>query len=143
MSNNIFILLKVVVRLTVFLSSANQICLSTDISKCFIEPLGVRESTVYMFQGSNITFKCQVFSLKDFVCVCLSTILFIKLCSFFFFFFFLFFFFFFCFFFLTFCFCIVFCFVYFSSFLSINKVSLGVTKCPGLYYGTSAQLASV
>ena len=39
-----FILLKVVVRLIVFLSSANLICRSTDISKCFIEPLGVRDN---------------------------------------------------------------------------------------------------
>ena len=38
-SNYIFILLKVVVRLIVFLSSANLICRSTDISKCFIESL--------------------------------------------------------------------------------------------------------
>ena len=38
-------------------------------------------------------------------------------------------------------------FVYSRSFLSlffpINKVSLGITKCPGLRYGTSAQLASI
>ena len=49
--------------------------------------------------------------------------------------------------FLTCCFCIVSFFVYFSSFLilffPINKVGLGVTKCPDLHYGTSAQLASV
>ena len=39
-----FILLKMVVRLIVFLSSANLICRSTDISKCFIESLGVRDN---------------------------------------------------------------------------------------------------
>ena len=46
-----FILLKVVVRLIVLLSSANLICRSTDISKCFIESLGVRdnESRLYVF----------------------------------------------------------------------------------------------
>ena len=33
-----------VVRLIVFLSSANLICRSTDISKCFIESLGVRDN---------------------------------------------------------------------------------------------------
>ena len=38
------ILLKVVVRLIVFLSSAHLICRSTDISKCFIESLGVRDN---------------------------------------------------------------------------------------------------
>ena len=39
-----------VVRLIVFLSSANLICRSTDISKCFIESLGVWdiESRLYM-----------------------------------------------------------------------------------------------
>ena len=39
-----------VVRLIVFLSSANLICRSTDISKCFIESLGVRdnESRLYI-----------------------------------------------------------------------------------------------
>ena len=39
-----------VVRLIVFLSSANLICRSTDISKCFIEPLGIRdnESRLYL-----------------------------------------------------------------------------------------------
>ena len=44
------ILLKVVVRLIVSLSSANLICRSTDISKCFIESLGVRynESRLYV-----------------------------------------------------------------------------------------------
>ena len=36
------ILLKVVVRL-VFLSSANLLCRSTDISKCFMESLGFRD----------------------------------------------------------------------------------------------------
>ena len=40
-SNYIFILLKVVVRLIVFLSSTNLICRSMDISKYFIESLGV------------------------------------------------------------------------------------------------------
>ena len=39
-----FILLIVVVRLIVFLSSANRICRSTDISKCFIESLGFRDN---------------------------------------------------------------------------------------------------
>ena len=38
-----FILLKVVVRLIVFPSSANLICRSTDISKCFIQSLGLRD----------------------------------------------------------------------------------------------------
>ena len=49
-SNYIFILLKVVVRLIVFLISANLICRSTDISKCFMEFLGVRdnESRLYV-----------------------------------------------------------------------------------------------
>ena len=49
-SNYIFILLKVVVRLIVFLISANLICRSTDISKCFMESLGVRdnESRLYI-----------------------------------------------------------------------------------------------
>ena len=49
-SNYIVILLKVVVQLIVFLSSANLICQSTDISKCFIESLGFRdnESRLYM-----------------------------------------------------------------------------------------------
>ena len=52
-SNYIFILLKVVVQLIVFLSSANLICQSTDISKCFIESLGFRdnESTVLEHTG--------------------------------------------------------------------------------------------
>ena len=46
----IFILLKVVVRLIVFLSSANLIYRSTDISKCFIESLGFpdNESRLYI-----------------------------------------------------------------------------------------------
>ena len=35
------LVLKVVVRLNVFLSSANLICRSTDISKCFIESLRI------------------------------------------------------------------------------------------------------
>ena len=41
---------KVFVRLIVSLSSANLICRSTDISKCFIESLGVRdnESRLYV-----------------------------------------------------------------------------------------------
>ena len=49
-SKYIFILLKVVVRLIVLLSSANLICRSMDISKCFIESLGVRdnESRLYL-----------------------------------------------------------------------------------------------
>ena len=53
-SNYIFILLKVVIRLIVFLSSANLICRSTDISKYFIESLGVRdnESRLYIISGS-------------------------------------------------------------------------------------------
>ena len=39
-----------VVGFIVFLSSANLICRSTDISKCFIESLGVRdnESRLYL-----------------------------------------------------------------------------------------------
>ena len=44
-----FILLKVVVRLIVFLSSANLICRSTDISKCFIESLGVRDNECRLY----------------------------------------------------------------------------------------------
>ena len=49
-SNYIFILLKAVVQLIVFLSSTKMICQSTDISKCFIESLGVRdnESRLYL-----------------------------------------------------------------------------------------------
>ena len=39
-----FLLLMVVVRLIVFFSSANLICRSTDISKCFIESLGFRDN---------------------------------------------------------------------------------------------------
>ena len=46
-SNYIFILLKVVIRLTVFLSSANLICRSTDIPKSFIESLRDNESRLY------------------------------------------------------------------------------------------------
>ena len=55
-SNYILILLKVVVRLIVFLSSANLICGSTDISKCFIESLGVRdnESRLYKYELKKI-----------------------------------------------------------------------------------------
>ena len=51
-------MLKVVVRLTVFLSSANLICRSTDISKCFIESLGFRdnESRLYMRRRSRILY---------------------------------------------------------------------------------------
>ena len=45
------------------------------------------------------------------------------------------------------CFCIVSIFAYFCFFLSLffptNKVSLGVTKCPALHYGTNAQLARI
>ena len=43
-------LLKLVVRLIAFLSSANPICRSTDISKCLIESLGFRynESRLYL-----------------------------------------------------------------------------------------------
>ena len=41
-SNYILILLKAVVRLIVFLSSANLICRGTDTSKCFRESLGPR-----------------------------------------------------------------------------------------------------
>ena len=54
-SNLRFILLKVVVCLIVFLSSANLICRSTDISKCFIESLGFRdnESRLYIFLVAN------------------------------------------------------------------------------------------
>ena len=46
-----------VVRLTVFLSSANLICRSTDISKCFIESLGVRdnESRLYIEYEKMVT----------------------------------------------------------------------------------------
>ena len=44
-----FILLKMVVRLTVFLSSANLICRSTDISKCFIESLGFRDNECRLY----------------------------------------------------------------------------------------------
>ena len=131
-SNYIFNLLKVVVRLIVFLSSANLIFRSTDISKCFIESLGIRDngSRLYNF------FKCQAFSQgfrKLYVCLYQYNHTHQAVCTIFdmlflysLFFFFL---------------------VYSSSFLSlyfpINKVSLGVTKCPGLHYGTSAQLASV
>ena len=43
-SSYIFIVLKVVVRLIVFLSSANLIGRNTDISKCFIESLGFRDN---------------------------------------------------------------------------------------------------
>ena len=43
-SNYIFILLKVVVRLIIFLNSANLICRSTDISKCFRESFGYRDN---------------------------------------------------------------------------------------------------
>ena len=41
-----------VVRLIVFLSSANRICRSTDSSKCFIESHGIRvnESRLYFVQ---------------------------------------------------------------------------------------------
>ena len=39
----IFILLKLAVRLIFFLSSANLICRSTAISKCFIKSLGFRD----------------------------------------------------------------------------------------------------
>ena len=50
-----FILLKVVVRLIVFLMSANLICRSTDISKSFIESLGVRdnESRLYIYNQKH------------------------------------------------------------------------------------------
>ena len=53
-SNYISILLKLVVRLIVFLSSANLICRSTDILKCFIESIGIRdsESRLYMMSDS-------------------------------------------------------------------------------------------
>ena len=51
-----------VVRLIVFLSSANLICRSTDISKCFIESLGFRDnkSRLYMFWSKIVKkgFKC-------------------------------------------------------------------------------------
>ena len=70
-SNNIFILLKVVVRLIVFLSSANLICRSTDISKCFIESLGVRdnESRLYVFYVKIfIANKIYLFTIK-YLCV--------------------------------------------------------------------------
>ena len=63
-----FILLKVVVRLIVFLSSANLICRSTDISKCFIESLGFRdnESRLYFIRAAVVPYVM-------FVCdVCLS-----------------------------------------------------------------------
>ena len=51
-----FILLKVVVRLIVFLKSANLICRSTDSSKCFIESLGFRdnESRLYIHCKSPV-----------------------------------------------------------------------------------------
>ena len=39
------------VRLIVFLSSANLICRSTDISKCFIESLGVRDNESRLYLG--------------------------------------------------------------------------------------------
>ena len=50
-SNYIVIMLKVVVQLIVFLSSANLIYRSTVISKCFIESLGFRdnESRLYVY----------------------------------------------------------------------------------------------
>ena len=44
-----FILLKAVVRLIVFLSSANLICRGTDISKCFRESLGLRDNENRMY----------------------------------------------------------------------------------------------
>ena len=55
-SNYIFILLEVVVRFIVFLSSANLICRSTDIAKCFIESLGFRdnESRLYLSDLSKL-----------------------------------------------------------------------------------------
>ena len=57
-SNYIFILLKVFVRLIVFLSSANLICRSTDISKCFIESVGFRdnESRLYIYNPVVVFF---------------------------------------------------------------------------------------
>ena len=48
-----FILLKVVVRLIVFLMSANLICRSTDISKSFIESLGVRDNESRLYTQQN------------------------------------------------------------------------------------------
>ena len=50
-SNYILILLKSVVRLIVFLSSAKLICRSTDISKCFIEVLGFRDNESGLYFG--------------------------------------------------------------------------------------------
>ena len=60
-----FILLKVVVRLIVSLSSANLICRSTDISKCFIESLGVRDNESRLYIG-NFTTKNENFQIKEF-----------------------------------------------------------------------------
>ena len=59
-----FILLKVVVRLIVSLSSANLICRSTDISKCFIESLGVRDNESRLYIG-NFTTKNENFQIKN------------------------------------------------------------------------------
>ena len=42
-------MLKVIVRLIGFLSSTNLICRSTDISKCFIESLGVRDNESWLY----------------------------------------------------------------------------------------------
>ena len=42
-----------VVRLIVFLIAANLICRSTDISKCFIESLGVRDNESRLYMGTQ------------------------------------------------------------------------------------------
>ena len=60
-SNERFILLKVVVGLIVFLSSANLICRSTDISKCFIESLGFRDNESRLYSAQlNLAFTLRV-----------------------------------------------------------------------------------
>ena len=62
-SNYIFILLKVVVRLIVFLSFTNLICRSTDISKCFIESPGVRDNESRLYTVYSLLF-CLFVELK-------------------------------------------------------------------------------
>ena len=75
--NCIFILLKVVVRLIVFLSFANLICRSTDISKCLIGSLGFQDngSRLY-FSYSSSLFARSVFDEALFINVisCHSTV---------------------------------------------------------------------
>ena len=53
-SNYIFLLLKAVIRLIVFLSSAYLICRSMDISKCFIESLGFRNNESRLYLSRNV-----------------------------------------------------------------------------------------